>query len=148
MTAETLRLERRYDVPIARVFDIVTRADYLVQWWGPEGIKHVGGDLDLTTLGPWNATLTSAEGGRYKVSGVVTKLDPPHVVAFTWGWHDDREQRGIESHVTITLSDEGGGTRFVLSHADLPNNDQVQRHSEGWASSLRKLDRVVSSPHA
>jgi uncharacterized protein YndB with AHSA1/START domain len=144
MTAEPLRLERHYNVPLARVFEIVTRADLLAQWWGPEGIVRSVGDLDFTATGPWNSTMINAEGTRYKVSGQVTKVDPPNLVAFTWGWHDDADQRGNESHVTISLTEDAGGTRFVLTHADLPNDEQVMRHNEGWTSSLRKLDAVVN----
>jgi uncharacterized protein YndB with AHSA1/START domain len=111
-----VRLERQFAVPVDRVFDYVTRADLLMQWWGPEGIA------------------------RYMVSGQVTSVRRHNLVAFTWGWHDDNDRRGHESHVVIELSEaENGGTRFVLTHHDLPDQDQKNRHAEGWISSLRKL---------
>lgn len=135
-----VRLERQFAVPVDRVFDYVTRADLLMQWWGPEGIVRNIGNLDFTRPGPWDSTMINGEGARYKVSGQVTSVRRPNLVAFTWGWHDDNDRRGHESQVVIELSEaENGGTRFVLTHHDLPDQDQKNRHAEGWISSLRKL---------
>lgn len=145
-TDAPLVLERTYDVPPDRVFDVVTRADLLGRWWGPEGIVRSIGDLDFTRTGPWNSTMINAEGARFKVSGQVTRVERPVLVAFTWGWHDENDRRGRESHVTIELSAAGAGkTRFVLTHRDLPDADQQTRHAEGWTSSLRKLAAALGA---
>lgn len=143
--SELLRLERFYMVPVDRVFDVVTRADLLARWWGPEGIVRNEGALDFTAPGPWDSTMINGEGARYKVSGQVTTVRRPNLVAFTWGWHDDTDQRGAESHVTIELTEETGGTRFVLTHRDLPDDESAARHNEGWTSSLRKLDLALTT---
>ena len=142
---EQLRFERLYKVPVARVFDIVTQPALLAQWWGPEGIVRSDGHLDFSATGPWDSTMINGEGARYKVSGQVTKVDPPNVVAFTWGWHDGEDKRGDESHVTIELSEEDGGTRFVMTHRGLSTKEAADNHNAGWSSSLRKLDAAVNA---
>ena len=139
---EVLRLERLYKVPVDRVFEIVTQPEQLARWWGPEGIVRCFGALDFTATGPWDSTMINAEGARFKVSGQVTTVRKPNLVAFTWGWHDETDRRGAESHVTIELTEEDGGTRFVLTHRGL-SGEQAERHAEGWTSSLRKLARAV-----
>ncbi|MCB1389612.1 MAG: SRPBCC domain-containing protein [Rhodobacteraceae bacterium] len=144
MTADPVRLERRYAVPIERVFDYMTRPELLAKWWGPEHIVRVEGDLDLQRPGPWNSTMISGEGTRHRVSGQVTTVRHPTLVAFTWGWHDEAGRRGHESHVTIELSVEDGGTRLVLTHRDLADAEQVRLHGEGWTSTLRKLDALFA----
>lgn len=58
-------LEREFAVPVERVFDYVTRADLLMQWWGPEGIFRNIGNLDFSRTGPWDSTMINGEGARY-----------------------------------------------------------------------------------
>jgi hypothetical protein len=38
-----------------------------------------------------------------------------------------------------------GGTRFVLTHHDLPDDAQITNHNQGWSSSLTKLDALVAA---
>lgn len=136
-------LERILPAAVERVFDFVTRRENLLTWWGPEGMSLPEEQLDFTRPGPWFSVMQGAEGQRYKVSGQVTSVRPPNLVAFTWGWHDENDRRGHESHVTIEISEAGPGkSRLRLSHARLPDQDARDRHAQGWTSSLRKLERA------
>jgi uncharacterized protein YndB with AHSA1/START domain len=139
-----LRITRHFPLPPDDVFDFITRRDRLMQWWGPEGVNLSDADLDFTTEGPWHSVIVNADGKRFKMSGRVTEVSPPEAVEFTWGWHDDTDARGPESRVRIELTAEKGGTRFVLSHRGLPDDESRSNHELGWTSSLRKLERLVA----
>lgn len=103
-------------------------------------------DLAFDRKGPWMSIMQNDEGKRFKVSGHVTHVDPPNSVGFTWAWHDENDQRGVESHVTIKLvPEQSGGTAFTLSHVDLPDDDVAANHEQGWTSSLRKLERLANA---
>lgn len=142
-----LKIERRLNAPLALVFRFVTEASNLAKWWGPEGMTLPDAALDFSRPGPWHSVMMNAEGQRYKVSGQVTHVTPPHSVGFTWAWHDDKDQRGEESHVTITLADIGDGTTlFTLHHQQLPTDEAAQNHDIGWTSSLRKLESLTNQP--
>ncbi|MFT7593115.1 MAG: hypothetical protein ACI8R4_000427 [Paracoccaceae bacterium] len=134
-----LRLERDFAVSPARLFAAVSTRSDLLQWWGQEGMHVPVHDLDLSRTGPWFSVMQNAEGQQFKVSGQVTHVDPPHSLGFTWGWHDDQDHRGSESHVTFTVQAIDGGARLILDHRDLDDSDQSARHETGWTSSLRKL---------
>ena len=98
----------------------------------------------LSTIWPSRPSAVDVGGGRYKVSGHVTHVDPPKSVGFTWAWHDEKDKRGVESHVTIKLVPaQGGGTEFELSHVDLPDDESASSHKQGWESTLRKLDTLI-----
>lgn len=141
-----LTLTRHYAASPEKVFEAVTRPEVLLQWWGPEGLRVEPDNLDFTRLGPWGSVMINDEGARYKVTGQVTHVDPPRSVGFTWAWHDDNDQRGPESHVTFTVEADGtGGTQFQLSHVDLADEDSAANHTEGWGSSLNKLDALFAS---
>lgn len=142
----TLILERQFDAAPERVFEYVSKTEHLLRWWGPETINVDPADhqLMLDRLGPWMSVMVNTAGQRFKVSGHVTHFDPPNSIGFTWAWHDDTDTRGVESHVTMRLVPaQNGGTAFTLTHADLPSDEAAQNHSEGWASSLKKLERFA-----
>lgn len=140
-----LTIERDFDADPATVFDYVSKTEHLLKWWGPEGMTVPEHQLAFDRRGPWVSVMQNAEGQRHKVSGQVTHVDPPHSVGFTWAWHDENDRRGVESHVMIKLLPAAnGGTRFQLSHTDLPSDDVAANHEQGWTSSLRKLERLAN----
>jgi len=141
----TLTLEREFTADLETVFAYVSKTEHLLKWWGPEGMTVPEHDLAFDRKGPWVSVMQNDEGQRYKVSGHVTHVDPPNSVGFTWAWHDETDTRGVESHVTIKLVPAaGGGTKFTLSHVDLPSDDVAANHEKGWTSSLRKLERLAN----
>lgn len=138
-----LRLERDYKVTPERLFAAVTSRAELLQWWGPEGMDVPEDDMDFTRTGPWYSVMRNSEGQRYKVSGHVTHVSPPKSVGFTWAWHDDKDARGTESHVTFTIEKTDTGARLVIDHRELGDDEISANHESGWSSSLRKLDALL-----
>jgi len=140
----TLTLERSFSAEIDTVFAFISKTENLLKWWGPEGVHVPEHNLDFERTGPWFSVMKNDEGQVFKVSGQVTSVSPPTAIGFTWAWHDDDDQRGAESHVIMTLSaGENGGTKLVLQHNDLADDEIAARHNEGWTSSLSKLERLV-----
>jgi len=139
-----LRITRTFSAPPELVFDFLTRRRHLLDWWGPEGTSLPDENLDFTRPGPWHSVMMNADGRRFKVSGEVVEVTPPRAVAFTWGWHDEHDDRGPESLVRIELHPVDSGTEFLLTHADLPSDDSSANHERGWTSSLAKLERLLA----
>lgn len=135
-----LKLERDFPVSPEDLFAWISDGSRLLQWWGPEGMHVPEHNLDFSRTGPWYSVMENSEGQQYKVSGHVTHVDPPSSVGFTWGWHDDQDQRGAESHVTFTVTATGTGSRLVLDHRELADAEAAANHNQGWTSSLRKLE--------
>lgn len=135
-----LRLEREFSVSPDRLYAWVTDPDKLLQWWGPEGVTIPERELDFSRTGPWYSVMLGDESGqRFKVSGQVTHVEPQKSVGFTWGWHDDDDKRGHESHVTFTIVETATGSRLIIDHRDLDGSEMSANHERGWTSSLNKL---------
>lgn len=139
-----LRLKRDFALPTEELFRWISSPDALVQWWGPEGLHIPEGNLDFTRTGPWYSVMQNADGQRFKVSGHVTHVDPPRSVGFTWAWHDDADQRGEESHVTLTVESCAAGSRLIVDHRDLGDDERAADHETGWTSCLRKLAGLLN----
>ena len=93
------------------------------------------------------AQLEPMPGGRYRVSlrdgvqasGRFVEIDPPRRVVFTWGWTHDHAVAPGSTRVEVTLVEEEGGTRVVLRHHGLPDDEQHVHHRKGWELYLDRL---------
>jgi uncharacterized protein YndB with AHSA1/START domain len=127
------------------VFPYFTDPARYVQWMGSE------------------ATLEPVPGGRYRVhmsdgfraAGTFLQIDPPHRLAFTWGFADDDAAQQVKhehteassgsampagsTRVTVTLDAAGNGTRLTLRHDDLPNSELRDGHRVAWETYLPRL---------
>ena len=132
------------------VFPYFTDPARYVQWMGSE------------------ATLEPSPGGTYRVrmpdgfqaAGTFLHVDPPHQLAFTWGFADaDAVQRSKHeqnrassgnpmppgsTRVTVTLEGADGGTRLTLRHDDLPSPELVEGHRVAWGTYLPRLATRVA----
>lgn len=139
-----IRLEREYPVTQKRLFEVLTTQSSIVQWWGHDGWIMIEERLDFSRTGPWFADMRSEEGNRFKLSGQVTRVSPHDIIGFTWGWHDEEDQRGPESHVTFTIAETAKGARLVVDHRELVSDDIAAQHERGWGGPLSRLERLLS----
>lgn len=132
----------------ADVFAYLTNPARYVRWMGSE------------------ASLDPVPGGVYRVAmpdgfaaaGEFRRVEPPHLVVFTWGFADDeaasRTKGGEASsagampagstRVTVTLADQDGGTRLTLRHQDLPSEELRAGHDVAWNTYLPRLALVAA----
>ena len=94
-----------------------------------------------------DAALEPVPGGYYRVgmrdgvqaAGEFVEIDPPRRVVFTWGWTHDHAVPPGTTRVVVTLQAEDGGTRVVLRHHGLPDDEQRDHHRKGWQLYLGRL---------
>jgi uncharacterized protein YndB with AHSA1/START domain len=94
-----------------------------------------------------HATLEPVPGGTYRIdmrdgvqaAGEFVEIDPPHRLVFTWGWTHDHAVAPGSTRVVVTFQEEDGGTRVVLHHHDLPDQEQTDHHRKGWDMYLTRL---------
>lgn len=138
-----LRLEREFNVSVERLFEVITSHAMVVQWWGHDGMSLPQERLDFSRPGPWFSVMEGSAGNRMKMSGQVTRVDPPNMLGFTWGWHDQDDLRGAESHVTFTVVETARGAKLIIDHRELPTEDIAAQHARGWAGPLARLERFL-----
>lgn len=115
-----LRFERFLPHPITLVWAALTEPGALADWLAP-------GVIELAPGG--HARLAFANTGHV-VEGRVVAVEPPHLLAYTWG----------EGHGTVRweLSPMAEGTRLVLTHA-FPAADEAASFLAGWHAHLELL---------
>ena len=130
MTAvDVLEVSVHIDAQPETVFPYFTDPARYVRWMGTE------------------ATLEAVPGGVYRVrmrdgveaAGEFLEVEPPHRLVFTWGWNGAHPVPPGTTRVVVTFEAEDGGTRVVLRHHDLPDDDQRTQHGMGWDVYLGRL---------
>jgi len=94
-----------------------------------------------------SARLDPVAGGEYCVhmrdgvetAGVFVEVDPPRRLVFTWGWTTNKAVPPGSTRVVVTLEPEADGTRVVLRHHGLPDEQERTHHSAGWEMYLGRL---------
>jgi uncharacterized protein YndB with AHSA1/START domain len=123
-----IRLTRRYDHPVARVWQAVTTSEHLSAWF-PSPVE-----IDLRPGGEIRFGAFEGPAGR----GRVLTVDAPHHLAFSWG--GDR--------LRFDLEPDGDGTRLTLVH-ELDDRPGAASVATGWEACLRGLvDALAGSAPA
>jgi uncharacterized protein YndB with AHSA1/START domain len=111
------------------VWPLLTTAEGLVRWVGPDAAADPVPDGELRWTHPNGATVI----GRF------LELIPHRRVVFTYGWEDERYGVGPgATTVEIDLVERDGATVLRLLHRGLPPA-AIDAHLHGWAYFLGRL---------
>jgi uncharacterized protein YndB with AHSA1/START domain len=125
------------DAPPERVYELLTDAEYLVEWMAPEA------DIDSRVGGQIRWTHFNGDS----VIGNFVELIPARRVVFTYGW--DRPDVAIppgSTTVEIDLRPARNGTRLKLVHRGL-SGPMADAHAGGWANYLTRLAALAEGRH-
>ena len=143
-----LVLSRVFDAPRELVFQAWTDPKHLAQWWGPKGFVNPVCEIDAR---PGGAILIhmEMEGTEFShpMTGTVQEVVAGKRFVFTSVVPGPGGTTLLESHATVTFSDEAGGTRVTVE-ARAKGMQPIARMmlagmKEGWSQSLEKLDALA-----
>jgi uncharacterized protein YndB with AHSA1/START domain len=120
-----LRLERRLAHPPEKVWRALTTPADLVQWF-PAEVR-----LDLRTGGEVRFVFPGGEAPEGK--GVITDLDPPRLLAFTWEGE----------HLRWELRPDGAGSVLTLEHT-LDDRYGAASFAAGWHTCIDAMDDLLA----
>lgn len=112
-----LRLEFVLSAKPKRVMELLTDAKLIRKWSGGEAVVEtaVGGKFEM--FDGW-------------VTGIVTKIGE-NELAYTWkttDWAEDAQP----GEVHYLLKADEAGTRVIVDHKGLPNEEEMNSHKSGW----------------
>jgi uncharacterized protein YndB with AHSA1/START domain len=150
ITAEQLRFVRDLAAPIETVWQYLIDPELRARWFmaGPTE-PHEGGKLGLTfnhqnlSDGDVPNPERYAKNQGKACSETITRIEPPHVLAFTW-------DNGDAGEVTIELAEAGADrTLLTLTHARLRGPEDARNFGGGWGAHLDVLQkRLAGEPVA
>jgi uncharacterized protein YndB with AHSA1/START domain len=134
----TVRLARSLPGPIDRVWAHLTESDKRGTWLASGAMEmRIGGRVQLD----FHHAALSAEKtapakyrqyeGGVSLHGHITRLEPPHLLAYTWN-----EKDGVASEVTFELTPQGDRVLLELTHRRLPDQAEMISVAGGWHTHL------------
>jgi uncharacterized protein YndB with AHSA1/START domain len=123
MEPQEVKFEREYAAPIEEVWEAWTTPAKVKQWWGPGNVTipecaidpRVGGEFSLVMEA--DESMGELKGTRWPMEATFTEVEKPTRLAFTSkSWQEDEDATTvIEQASELSLSDEGGKTKMLLS---------------------------------
>lgn len=139
-----LFIERVFDAPRELVFEVWTRPEHLVNWWGPNEFTLPHCTADFRVGGAFRFCMRSPDGVNYWVSGRYQKIREPESIAFSWVREDEAGKIWCRTNVTVTFEEEDGGkTRFRLHQKLFESIEYCEQHRGGWTQCIDRLSDYV-----
>ena len=142
----SLALVRRIKARPQAVFDAVTAADGITQWWGPDAGPVLAAEADLRVGGRYRVRFRRMlDSTEYESSGEFLEIVRPELVVMSWRWRDQVTDPG-ESRVQFALKAIPEGTELTFTHSQLEDVEETRlAHEAGWAGAFDKLQALFAT---
>lgn len=159
MGAKDLVIERVFDAPRERVFEVFTRPEHIQKWWGPKMVENPVAEFDARPGGAMFIAERDAGGATLYLAGVVREIERPSRLVFAFHYVNEKRERitpparsGLpaawadEIVTTVALSAEDSRTRVTITtHLSEEMLVWGSRAREGWAETLDKIGDVIAA---
>jgi uncharacterized protein YndB with AHSA1/START domain len=135
----SLTLVRRIRARPSIVFDMLTTAEGITQWWGPDAGPVLVSESDPRVGGRYRVRFRLLDGTEHESSGEFLEIVPSERVVMSWRWKGGGEDPG-DSQVEIRLRPVSEGTELTFTHARLHDEASRLSHEQGWTGALNKLE--------
>lgn len=143
LTDPELVIMRVFNAPRDLVWKAWTDPALAVHWWGPKDYPATHVEMDLRPGGVWRGRLRSTEDGRIlSHKGVFREVTKPERLVFTFAW-DEEGERGLETLVTITFTDQGAKTLMTFRQVPFQSAEERDGHKGGWTSAFDRFDEQL-----
>src|SRR5205807_6288298 len=120
-------IERVFDAPRERVFDVFTQPEHLQKWWGPKMVSVPITEFEARPGGKIFIAERALDGTMVYIAGVVREIERPSRLVFAIHFADaDRRRVAPPAHsglgdtwddeivTLVTFSAEGRRTRMTI----------------------------------
>lgn len=105
-------LTRLLDAPRELVFDVWTKPEHIVSWWGPTGFTTTSQEMDVKPGGSWRFMMHGPDGRDYPNKIIFIEVVKPSRLVYKHSGEADTED--VKFHVTITFAEKGKKTELTM----------------------------------
>ena len=137
-------ITRDFDAPAQLVFDALTKAEHLVQWWGPRYLTLEVEKLELRPGGSYRFIHRSPDGQIHPFKGEFREIVPPTRLVMTQIY----EPYGDSEMVNVMTLTEHGGKTTLTSRSSLADKKALDAYlssgmESGMNESYDRLDELL-----
>jgi uncharacterized protein YndB with AHSA1/START domain len=158
MATKDLVIERVFDAPRERVFDVFTQPEHLQKWWGPKMVGISVAEFDARPGGKIFMAERHLDGAIYYIAGVVREIERPSRLVFAIHFANEKRERvspparsGLgavwdgEIVSNVTFSAEERRTRVTIrTERSGVTAEWSEGARYGWGESLDKLGHAIA----
>jgi uncharacterized protein YndB with AHSA1/START domain len=144
-----LTLVRSIRARPATVFELLSSAEGLATWWGPDDLPVLAAEAEVRVGGRYRIRFRTNDGAEHECAGEFLEVVPPERIVMSWRWTSggEPEEQGSLSRLDLRVRPTETGSELTLIHADLRNAASEASHRRGWTGALDKLQaRLDGAP--
>lgn len=151
--ARDIVLERVIDAPRRLVWEALTRPEHLKEWYMPRPWGTVAAcELDVRPGGMFSIDIATGDGQVFPNLGCFLEVVPMERLSWTsmlFPGYRPATFDDIPITAIVTMSDEGSGTRYVLTALHRSAADCAQNKDSGWLQGTEiALDQFIAHVRA
>jgi len=136
-----LILSRTLNAPVELIWEVWTKPEHIVNWWGPNGFTNTISIMDVKTGGEWNLVMHGPDGTDYKNRSIFKEVIPykkivyehisyPRIIA-TIDFEEQNDQTKITWHMLFESAEQ------------LIEVAKVHKVVEGQKQNMEKLEMYL-----
>lgn len=131
----SLELSHTFSAKRECIFRAWTQPELLEQWFGPEGYSTTVLQMDFQVGGNYRFSMQSEDNSNEIIylNGIFREIVAPEKIVYSWKWETPQSH---ETLVTIHFYETNGFTEVLLKHENFDRQSEVERHNQGWNSSM------------
>jgi uncharacterized protein YndB with AHSA1/START domain len=110
----TIIMTRVYEAPRALVWQAMTQAAHVREWWGGAGCSNPLCDMDVRPGGLWTHVMRFPDGRELRLAFTFLEVQEPARLVWQNTDYGTRKEGPPAAQVTVTLDDLGGSTRWTM----------------------------------
>jgi uncharacterized protein YndB with AHSA1/START domain len=107
-------MTRIYDAPRDLVWEAMTEARHVAQWWGGPGFSNPVCEMEVRPGGLWRHVMRFPDGHELHMKFVFVEVDPPKQLAWRDVGHDRHKEGPPSCLITVTLEEMGEQTKWKM----------------------------------
>ena len=107
-------MQRIYDAPRDLVWQAMTEARHVAQWWGGPGFTNPVCEMDVRPGGLWRHVMRFPDGRELHMSFVFLEVERPKRLVWQNVDHGQSKEGPPTSVIAVTLEDMGDRTRWKM----------------------------------
>jgi len=143
-----LIVSRLLNAPVKLVWEVWTKPEHIVNWWGPVGFITTDKGMDVQAGGKWNFMMHGPDGTDYPNRIVFIEVIPYEKLVYKHSGDADTEP--VNFHVTVTFEAVNNKTSLTM-HSIFSSAEELERLNreygaiEGAKDTINRLfDYVIA----
>lgn len=146
VSGNELTAKKTLHAPRELVWEVWTKPEHIVHWWGPVGFTTTSGKMEVQPGSSWDFTMHGPDGRDYPNRIIFLEVKKPELLIYKHAGDDDTEP--VNFHVTVSFEAAGNDTHLTMrstfnSAEELDRLNRVYGIIQGETDTVNRLEEYL-----